>query len=120
MNILIITSEWPTKSYPNDVPFLVDNIRSIQEHGIYTDVLKVDSGSIYSQFNSIWKIKNKLSLKPYDLIHTHFGWNGLIGIWFDKPHIISFHGSDLNHPNRWTIRTIIIHIISYQIQFSSM
>ena len=63
MNILIITSEWPTKSYPNDVPFLVDNIRSIQEHGIYTDVLKVDSGSIYSQFNSIWKIKNKLSLK---------------------------------------------------------
>ena len=112
MRVLIITSEWPTKFYPNDVPFLVDNIRSIQEHGIYTDVLKVDSGSIYSQFNSIWKIKNKLSLKPYDLIHTHFGWNGLIGIWFDKPHIISFHGSDLNHPNRWTIRTIIIHIIS--------
>jgi len=112
MKILVITSEWPSKNYPNDVPFLVEHIQSLEKLVSEIKVVKVKIGSIWKYFQSINKINRILKINNYNIIHTHWGWNGLIGCWFSLPHIITFHGSDLNLPVKWSIRNITIQFIS--------
>lgn len=112
MKVLCLTSEWPTGENPNHVPFLVDHILSLEKFGIKSKVLKVSPSSISSYLQSISQIRETIKTDSYDLIHTHWGWNGLMGIWFNKPHIMTFHGSDLNPPISWSIRNCIIYIIS--------
>jgi len=112
MKILVITSEWPSHNYPNDVPFLVEHIQSLEKLVSDIKVVEVKVGSIWKYFQSIKKINRIIKNNKFNIIHTHWGWNGLIGCWFGLPHMITFHGSDLNPPVKWSIRNIIIYLIS--------
>ena len=58
------------------------------------------------------RIKKILSDTNFDIIHTHWGYNFIYSFCFSYPQVITFHGSDLNIPKTWTVRNIIIHLLS--------
>ena len=57
MNILIITSEWPSNKHPNHVPFLVDQVNYLKENGFNTDLINVEAE------------KNQMILFPSSIYH---------------------------------------------------
>ncbi|MBG66152.1 MAG: hypothetical protein CMP73_05800 [Flavobacteriales bacterium] len=112
MNILIITSEWPSDQHPNHVPFLVEQVQYLRENGIKAEVHKISTKSILSKIISIIELRIKLKKHRYDIIHTHWGYNGLFCLGSNTPHVVTYHGSDLNKPNRFNFRLIILYFIS--------
>ena len=112
MKILILTSEWPSDEHPNNVPFLVDQVNYINGNGIITEIHKIKSKSLINKFKSIIELRKKLKKNRYDLIHTHWGYNGIYCLGSNTPQVITYHGSDLNKPKKYNFRLIILYIIS--------
>ena len=112
LKILIITSEWPSKKHPNHVPFLVEQVRHINRNGVFAEVYNIGSKSFYNKFKSVIELRKKLKKFKYDLIHIHWGYNGLFCLGINTPQIITYHGSDLNKPNNWDFKLIMAYLIS--------
>jgi len=96
MQILFITSEWPTETQPYDVPFLVEYVHALEKEGIKVDVFHFKGKSNPLNYLKAWREIRRL---PYwqhaDILHAHWGQSALIGIFTKKPLVITFHGSDL-------------------------
>ena len=112
MNILIITSEWPSDQHPNHVPFLVEQVQYLRGNGIKAEIHKISSKSLCSKIISIIELRIKLKKSRYDIIHTHWGYNGLFCLGSNSPHIVTYHGSDLNKPNNYDFRLMMAYLIS--------
>ena len=112
MRILFVTSEWPSEGQPNHVPFLKDHILSLESKGIKASIYKIKSESIAIRLISIFQLRKQIRDKNYDIIHIHWGYNGLFCLGLNTPNVITFHGSDLNKPSYWKARSIIIYLIS--------
>ena len=108
----MITSEWPGKSSPNDVPFLGEFFKHINSIGVTTEIYKISNRSFLNWVKDLLRIKKILSDTNFDIIHTHWGYNFIYSFCFSYPQVITFHGSDLNIPKTWTVRNIIIHLLS--------
>ena len=111
LKILVVTSIYPTQQNPSLGAFVASQVQSLQNIGLSIDVIFLDvRRSKWELLKGITKIRNRLSSNTYDLIHAHFGYNG-IPVCFQKnlPFVISFCGSDLNHPglrkiSRWVAK----------------
>ena len=112
MKILFVTSEWPTKSHPNYVPFLKKHILSLENRGVSTVVYKIKSKSMGIRITSIIRLRNYINSGDFNILHTHWGYNALYTLGVNIPKVITFHGSDLNIPKFWNIRTCTIYLIS--------
>ena len=112
MKVIFVTSEWPSKDHPNHVPFLKENISSLKSKGIITSTYKIKSGSIRNRLISIIQLRKLVKDEKYDIIHVHWGYNGLFCLGLNIPNVVTFHGGDLNKPLLWEIRSIIIYLVS--------
>jgi teichuronic acid biosynthesis glycosyltransferase TuaC len=100
LHILIVTSIYPTKEKPALGAFVASQVTSLRKLGLHCDVLFIDMGkSKMELLKSIGRVRYALSSGQYDLIHAHFGYNGIPAALQKKvPFVISFCGTDLNHP----------------------
>jgi len=112
LKVIFVTSEWPSKAHPNHVPFLKENISSLKSKGIITSTYKIKSGSIRNRLISIIQLRKQVKDEKYDIIHVHWGYNGLFCLGLNIPNVVTFHGGDLNKPLLWEIRSIIIYLVS--------
>jgi teichuronic acid biosynthesis glycosyltransferase TuaC len=96
MQILMITSEWPTPEHPEWVPFLVQQTEYLRKAGIGVDVFSFRGAKNPVNYVKGWlKVHKKLRTENYDLIHAQYGQSGLIAFWRRIPLVVTFHGSDL-------------------------
>lgn len=105
LHILIVTSMYPTKEKPALGAFVASQVTSLRKLGLHCDVLFIDMGkSKMELLKSIGRVRCALSSGQYDLIHAHFGYNGIPAALQKKvPYVISFCGTDLNHPKHRSI-----------------
>jgi len=111
LHILIVTSMYPTKEKPALGAFVASQVTSLRKLGLHCDVLFIDMGkSKMELLKSIGRVRCALSSGQYDLIHAHFGYNGIPASLQKKvPFVISFCGTDLNHSkhrpiSRWVAK----------------
>lgn len=96
MQVLVITSGWPTPEAPHQVPFIVQQVECLRAAGARVDVFP-----FYGRKNPLrylrawWHLRRTYQLREYDVIHAHFGQSGLIAWPSPVPLIVTFHGSDV-------------------------
>lgn len=96
MRVLIITSEWPSFIYPERVPFLVDEVKSLQKAGLSMEIFAFQGEKNLINYMKYWlAVRKKHNFDQFDLIHAHFGQSGLLSLPSRKPLVVTFHGSDL-------------------------
>jgi len=93
--ILIVTSEYPTKSRQNDVPWLREQVTNFNRIGLDTTVYRIPNESIIEKFKATIGLRKLIKKRRFSLIHCHWGYNTIIAYNSIIPIITTFHGSDL-------------------------
>jgi glycosyltransferase involved in cell wall biosynthesis len=112
--ILVVTNLWPTEADPGYGSFVKAQMESLRPLGIDFDVLFINGReSKWNYVRSTRQVRRQLSLKPYDLIHAHFGLSGWVARWqFRVPLVVSFMGDDvLGRPDRSGRLTLAGHLL---------
>jgi glycosyltransferase involved in cell wall biosynthesis len=111
MNILVVTSMYPTREDPGLGAFVASQVESIRRFGHTVDVLFLDARRAkWELVKGIPETRSLAASGRYDLIHAHFGYNGLPACLQRKlPVVVSFCGTDLMRPalrpiSRWVAR----------------
>ena len=112
MKVLMITSEWPSEKNPNQVPFLVESINFLEKNNISFKICRVRTNSIKKIKKSILDIIKLCKKEEFNLVHVHWGYNFIYGCFLNLPLVTTYHGSDLNIPKSWTIKTLLMAFIS--------
>ena len=81
----MITSEWPGKSSPNDVPFLGEFFKHLNSIGVTTEIYKLSNRSFLNWVKDLFRIKKILSDTNFDIIHTQWGYNFIYSFCFSYP-----------------------------------
>jgi glycosyltransferase involved in cell wall biosynthesis len=102
---------YPTKEEPALGAFVASQVTSLRKLGLVCDVLFLDvRKSKIELLKGIGRVRRALSSKQYDMIHAHFGYNGIpSSLQKEVPFVISYCGTDLNHPkhrpiSRWVAK----------------
>lgn len=118
LNVLIITSEYPSREHPDDAPFIAREVESLRAAGFDIDVFHFRGRKRFCNYFRAWaQAHKKMREKKYDLIHAHFGQSGLLAL-FPKiyPLVITFRGSDVegivDEKSHYTLQGKILQLIS--------
>lgn len=96
MEVLVITSEWPTENRPNDVPFLVQYVDALRKQGIEVDVFHFTARANPLNYIKAWfEVRKHSSWVQADILHAQWGQSAFLALFSRKPLVITFHGSDL-------------------------
>jgi len=96
MNVLILTTEWPTDTNPGVVPFLVQHVKFLREAGVAVEVFHFQGKRKPFNYLRAWFAVRRLKAwKNADLLHAHWGQSAFPSLFSQKKLVITFHGSDL-------------------------
>src|SRR5438067_1768722 len=96
MNVLVVTSEWPSERQPKAKPFVRQQAESLRRIGVDVDVVPtVGARSARNYLDARREVERRLASKRYDVVHVHHGQCALAVPRTDVPVVITFHGSDL-------------------------
>lgn len=96
LHILMITTEWPTEQQPFDVPFLVQYANALINAGCIVKVFHFKGNGNPINYIKAWlKVRKDPFWETADILHAHWGQSAFLGLFSDKPLIITYHGSDL-------------------------
>ena len=117
MKILVITSEWPSSSHPEQVPFLINEINELRKFGMNIDVFSFSGKKKPLIYLKEWfRLHFTFDLEKYDLLHAEWGQSGLLVLPKQKPLVVTFRGSDLegiiNEKGKYTFSGIILRLVS--------
>ncbi len=95
IKILIVTSEYPTPSRKNDVPWLVEQVEYVKNNGIDVTVFKIPNQHLIKRLKAIFNLQLLIRNGKFSLIHCHWGYNTVFAYSSKTPIITTFHGSDI-------------------------
>ncbi len=93
--VLIVTSEYPTESRQNDVPWLIEQVTNFNKIGFDTTVYRIPNESILKKIKAAITLRKLIKKRRFSFIHCHWGYNTIIAYNSTIPIITTFHGSDL-------------------------
>ena len=118
LNILTVTSIYPTPEEPGLGAFVASQVNSLRNAGLGVDVLFLDARrSKWELVSGIRKVRDHASSGQYDLVHAHFGYNGVPACMQSAlPVVVSFCGTDivtrkLRAISRWVARRADANIV---------
>jgi glycosyltransferase involved in cell wall biosynthesis len=91
----VITSEWPTESYPYSGTFVAQQVEFLRKRQIEIEVIPFRGAGNPLNYLKAWlRVRRALNNQHYDLVHAHFGHSGLLALPKKIPLVVTFHGSD--------------------------
>ena len=102
MRVLTVTNMYPSRDREGWGTFVHDQVESLRDLGVETDVLKIDGyRSQLEYLRAVPRLRRAIRAKQYDLIHAHYGLSGLVArCQFRLPVVVSYCGDDLyGHAN---------------------
>jgi teichuronic acid biosynthesis glycosyltransferase TuaC len=118
IQVLMITSEWPTVERPDIAPFIVRQAEYLRLAGVDVDVFDFRGGGNPFHYLRAWiKLQKHLVNLKYNLIHAQFGQSGLLAIFPKRlPLVVTFRGSDVRGivgaSGRYTLNGYILQFLS--------
>jgi len=92
----MITSEWPTLEHPEWATYIVGQIKSLRQLGLFVDVFSFRGRKNPLVYFKFWnKLRRDFDLNSYHILHAQFGQSGILALPSKTPLVITFHGSDL-------------------------
>ncbi len=124
IRVLMITTEWPEKSRPNAVPFLVRDVDLLRKHDLIVDVFHFKGGkNPFNYLKAMVLAKRKLKDTKYNLIHAQWGQSAIPVLLSGLPLVTTFRGSDLfgitNKKGRYTLLGTLLKLISRVVAIKS-
>lgn len=81
-----------------ELSFEYEQALTLKKAGIEVDHLLIIGGGVIGYIKNYVKLLKLLRKTNFDLIHAHYGLSGFISVLqFQKPVVITFHGSDINN-----------------------
>ncbi len=123
LRILVVTNMWPTPDRPMGGIFVAEQVASLRRRGLELDVLFLDGGSSKLEYlRGIGRVRHALAMKPYDLIHAHYVFSGLVALAGRRlrvPILLTHHGIETQRGwtaplCRWTSRRVERTIVTSQ------
>jgi len=117
MRVLIITSEWSTHEHPAYDPFVVQQVEYLRRAGVEVEIFAFRGEKNPINYLRAWlKLRSLHDIERFNLIHAHFGQNGLLALRARLPLVVTFHGSELHgivgSNGRYTMRGAILRLLS--------
>lgn len=108
LRVLTVTNMYPTTDRPTLGTFVAEQVSSLRARGLHVDVLFVDGPASKANYlRGPWAVWRALTAKPYDLIHAHYVFSGLIaaltrlGPGRRLPLVLTHHGIETQQG--WTV-----------------
>ena len=78
-------------------PIVKNQGESLRKNGVDVDYFAIKGKGVIGYIKNIPRLKIKLKSIPYDLIHAHYGYSGIVAYFAKRKQkiIVSFMGSDL-------------------------
>jgi glycosyltransferase involved in cell wall biosynthesis len=96
IQVLFLTTEWPTDERPTEVPFLVLYAGALRDKGVEIEVFHFCGRRNPINYVRAWfAVRRMTAWKKADILHAHWGQSAFLGLFAHKPLIITYHGSDL-------------------------
>jgi glycosyltransferase involved in cell wall biosynthesis len=96
VNILVVTSGWPSEDRPEQSSFVADQVERLREAGLSVDVVTYNGRrNPFSYGRARRDVRHKLRSHDVDVVHAHFGQTGLVVLPSRAPVVATFYGSDL-------------------------
>lgn len=112
MKVLAVTAIYPSAEKPAFGTFVRAQVEALREAGVEVDVFVLQGRNRKLMYpKAIFELRQWLNKTSYDLIHTHYGYVGIVGrTQFRCPVVMTFHGSDiLGGINQQGKRTFFSH-----------
>src|SRR5579863_5537444 len=95
--VLVVTNLWPSEVDPGYGSFVQAQMESLRPLGVEFDVLFIQGrASRWNYARAAADLRRRLKVKPFDLIHAHFGLSGWVArCQFRIPVVVSFMGDDV-------------------------
>ena len=97
MQVLMVTSEWPTPKHPEWVPFIVQQVRYLRKTGVNIKVFHFRGQKNPINYMKAWfEFHLRYDFDKFDLIHAQFGQAGLVALPCPIPLVVTYWGSDIH------------------------
>ena len=100
MRVLVVTSLYPTAQHPERGRFVADQVESLRRiDGVQVDVFRFEPGGT-SFVKAARALRRTHKRDSFDVVHAHHGLGGWTARALGRraPLVVTFHGTDLEHP----------------------
>jgi glycosyltransferase involved in cell wall biosynthesis len=99
MRVLVVTNLWPTPESPGRGGFVKDQVEALEAlDGVEVELFTFGIGA-REYAKAARAIRRRYAGRAFDVIHAHYGLCGWSALPLTgAPHVVTFHGTDLEHP----------------------
>ncbi len=99
MRVLVVTNLWPTPARPASGPFVRDQVEALRAlDGIEVELFTFGQGG-RAYARAARELRRRYRGERFDIVHAHYGLAGISSLAIrGVPHVVTFHGTDLAHP----------------------
>jgi len=98
VRVLVVTNFEPDERAPHRGRWVVDQVDALRDLGVEVELMSFPPGR-GNYLPAAREIRRRLDRDEFDLVHAHYGLVG-ISAWLAgaKPLVVTFHGTDVRHP----------------------
>ena len=113
MRVLVVTNLWPTPERPASGGFVRDQVEALREiDGIDLELFTFGVGA-RAYLDAARELRRRYADERFDVVHAHYGLAGWSSLAVrGAPHVVTFHGTDLQHPKVGPLSRILANRIS--------
>jgi teichuronic acid biosynthesis glycosyltransferase TuaC len=99
MRVLVVTNLWPTPERPASGGFVRDQVEALRAiDGVDLELFTFSTGA-RAYVTAARELRRRYAGERFDVIHAHYGLCGWTALALrGAPHVVTFHGTDLQHP----------------------
>jgi teichuronic acid biosynthesis glycosyltransferase TuaC len=99
MRVLVVTNLWPTPERPASGGFVRDQVEAMRAiDGLDVELFTFGTGA-RAYVAAARELRRRYAHEHFDVIHAHYGLAGWSSLALSgSPHVVTFHGTDLQHP----------------------
>src|SRR4051794_34447924 len=99
MRVLVVTNLWPTPERPAFGGFVRDQVDALRTiDGVDVELFTFATGA-RAYVTAARELRRRYARERFDVVHAHYGLCGWTALALRcAPHVVTFHGTDLQHP----------------------
>jgi teichuronic acid biosynthesis glycosyltransferase TuaC len=99
MRVLVVTNLWPTPERPASGGFVRDQVEALKQlNGVELELFTFGTGA-RAYMKAARDLRHRYADQHFDVVHAHYGLAGWSSLAVrHAPHVVTFHGTDLQHP----------------------
>lgn len=95
LRVLHVVGGYPTPARPHNQVFIQTQVESLTAAGVHCEVLDLRGRSVGKYATGWNQVRRELRRAPFDLLHAHYAYCGVVCLGHGLPLVTSLLGSDL-------------------------